>query len=269
MPIIKVGDINIYYEVHGTGEPLVLINGLGADSSRWFRIMPVLSQRYQVVAFDNRGAGQSDKPDIPYTMEMMADDIAGLLNALGIGNAHIFGVSMGGMIAQHFALRHPKMVTSLILGCTRCGGSLSIHESEEAGRVLDPELTRTMAAEQRTREMLPFLWSQEFIDNNPDVVKEYIALCAAYPVDPAGYTRQKQAADDHDTYERVPEIKAPTMVITGEADRLIPAENSRLLASRIPDAELVILNKAGHGFYSEARDETCGIIMDFIKRHRK
>jgi 3-oxoadipate enol-lactonase len=267
MPAIKVGDINIYYEIHGEGEPLILIMGLGGDISRWFRIIPILSQRYQVIAFDNRGIGQSDKPDIPYTMEMMANDIAGLLKALGIDTAHIFGISMGGMIAQHFVLRYPKMVTSLILGCTRCGGPHSIYENEGASRVLDPELTRTLTAEQRTREMLPFLWSQEFIANNPDIVKEQIELGASHPIDPVGYTRQKQAADGHNTYERLPEIKVPTLVITGEADRLIPSENSRILASRIPGAKLVLIKKAGHGFYSEATDETCGTIMDFMARN--
>jgi len=268
MPTVKVGDINIYYEIHGKGEPLLLIMGLGGDTSRWFRVLPILSQRYQVIVFDNRGVGQSDKPDIPYTMEMMADDIAGLLNALGIGTAHIFGISMGGMIAQHFALRHARRVTSLILGCTRCGGPHSIYESEGSSRALDPELTRTMTAEQRIREMLPFLWSKEFIDNNPAIVKEQISLGADHPIDPAGYTRQKQAADFHDTYERLPEIRVPTLVITGQADRLIPSENSRILASRIPGAKLVLLKKAGHGFYSEARDETCRIIMDFMAKNR-
>ena len=132
MPTVKVNDINIYYETHGEGEALVLIMGYGGNSSGWFRQIPGLSQEYGVVAFDNRGTGQSDKPDIPYTMEMMAGDIAGLLEAIGIGAAHIYGVSMGGMLAQEFALRYPGMVISLILGCTTCGGSHSIMPDAEA-----------------------------------------------------------------------------------------------------------------------------------------
>ena len=267
MPAVKVGDINMYYEIHGNGEPLVLINGLGADISRWFRIIPVLSQKYQVLAFDNRGAGQTDKPDIPYTMEMMADDVAGLLEALNIDTAHIFGVSMGGMIAQHLALRHPKMVAGLILGCTRCGGPKSVYDSDEASRVLDPELTRTMTAEQRTRALLPFLWSQKYIENNPDIVEEQVAAVIAHPVDPIGYTRQKQAADGHDTYDRLAEISAPTLIIAGEDDRLIPVENSHLLASKIPNAEIVILKKAGHGFTMEAFDESNRTVLDFLRIH--
>jgi 3-oxoadipate enol-lactonase len=267
MPKVKVGDINVYYEVHGEGELLVLIMGLGGNTTRWFHILPVLSQEYRVIAFDNRGAGQSDKPDIPYTMEMMADDIAGLLDTINIDSAHIFGISLGGMIAQHFALRHPQRVTSLILGCTRCGGQHSIMDDQGSGNVLDPQRLWTMTPEERARDMLPALWSQEFIDNNPEIVEEHIALSIENPIDPTGYIRQLQAANSHDTYDRLPEIKVPTMVIAGDADLLIPAGNSVILASRIPGAELVILPKMGHGFYTEARDETSRIIMDFMKRN--
>ena len=267
MATVKVNDINIYYEIHGEGPPLVLIMGLGGDLTRWYRILPILSREFRVITFDNRGAGRSDKPDIPYTMEMMADDIAGLLDVTGIEAAHVFGVSMGGMIAQHFGLRHPQRATSLILGCTRCGGAHSIADDAGASRLLNPERLRTMSAEERARELLPALWSQEFIDNNPDIVEEHIAITSKYPIDEASYTRQMQAANDHDTYERLPEINRPTLVITGEDDRLIPAENSRILASRIPGAELVILEGAGHGFHSQKNEETCKIITDFMKRH--
>ncbi len=269
MPKVKVGDINIYYEVHGKGESLVLIMGLGGNTTRWFRIMPLLSQEHKVIAFDNRGAGRSDKPDIPYSMEMMADDIAGLLDAIGIDSAHIFGISLGGMIAQHFALRHPRKVTSLILGCTRCGGSHSIVDDSGSRNVLDPQRLWTMTPEERARDMLPALWSQEFIDHNPGIVEEHIALSIENPIDPTGYIRQLQAANIHDTYDRLPEIQTPTLIIAGDADRLIPVGNSVILSSRIPGSELVILPKMGHGFYTEARDETARIIMDFMKRNSR
>lgn len=269
MPTMKIGDINIYHEIHGEGEPLVLIMGLGADSSRWFRIVPIFSKEYRVITFDNRGVGESSKPDIPYTMEMMADDTAGLLDAIGIDTAHVFGVSMGGMIAQHFALRHPQMTSSLILGCTRCGGPHSITEETGATGVLAPDLIETMTAEDRARALLPFLFSREFIENNPVAIEENIALQVEHPIDPISYARQLQAANGHDTYDRLPDITAPTLVITGEADRLISSENSRILASRIPGAELVMLEKAGHGFHTEAMDETCRTVIDFMKRYRQ
>ena len=115
--------------------------------------------------------------------------------------------------------------------------------------------------------MMPFLWSQEFIDNNPDVVEEAVALSRENPTDLTGYTRQMQAAGTHDTYDRLPEITLPALVIAGTADRLIPFENSQIIASRIPGAELVILEGMGHGFYTEARDETARLLIDFMKRH--
>jgi len=270
MPTVKVGDINIYYEVHGEGEALVLIMGYGGSSAGWFRQIPSLSQEYRVVAFDNRGTGRSDKPDISYTMEMMAGDIAGLLEVIGIDAAHIYGVSMGGMIAQHLALGHPEKVISLILGCTTCGGDHSIMPDAEAMALLfDEERMRRLTPEELARELFPFLCNQEFIDNNPDIVEQFIAKAVEYITPPHGYTRQAEAIIGHDTYDRLPTIKAPTLVIAGDADKIVPVENSRILASRIPNAELVILEKMGHGFFIEAADEANRIIMDFMRRNRR
>lgn len=267
MPKVKVGDINIYYEIHGEGEPLVFITGFTASIELWFRAIPVFSREYQLIIFDNRGAGRSDKPDVPYTMEMMADDLAGLLDAIGIDSAHIHGVSMGGMIAQHFTLRYPERVTSLTLSCTTCGGPHSIMADAETTSVMEslPKLT----PEEGTREMLRLCMSQEFIDKNPDLIKQIVAKMLEHPAPPHGMMRQLQAIMGHDTYERLPEIKVPTLVISGDADRLIPVENSRILASRIPNAELAILKNMGHLFGVEAEDESNRIMLDFLRRHRR
>jgi len=268
MPAVKVGDVSIYYEVHGEGEPLLLIMGYGHNSGHWFSQIPGLSQEYGVIAFDNRGTGRSDKPDIPYTIEMMARDAAGLLEALGIDAAHIYGVSMGGMIAQEFALRYPDKVIGLILGCTNCGGRNSIMPDAEAMELLfDTERMKRLTPEQGARETLPFLCNQEFIDNNPDIAEQYIAKTVAYVTPLHGYIRQAGAIMKHDTYERLPQIKAPTLVIAGAADRLVPVENSRILASRIPNAELVILENMGHFFSMEALEEANKAILDFLGRH--
>src|SRR5579884_503569 len=120
MPTARVNDIMIYYEIHGEGEPVLLIAGLNSDHTFYQRagIISRLAERYQVIAFDNRGVGQTDKPDIPYSIDMMADDTAGLLQAIGITHAHILGVSMGGRIAVSLTLRHPSLVKSLILVST-------------------------------------------------------------------------------------------------------------------------------------------------------
>lgn len=267
MPIVKVGDVSIYYEVHGDGEALVLIMGLGGSSAWWFRQVPLFSRQYRVVAFDNRGTGQSDKPDVPYTMEMMVGDLAGLLEGIGLDAAHVFGVSMGGMIAQHFALRYPRRVTSLILGCTTCGGPHSImSDAEDKGPFHDMARLRRLTPEERARETLPFVMSQEFINKNPGLIQQLMAKMMEHVTPLHGLIRQAEAMVGHDTYERLSEIEVPTLVIAGDADKL-PVENSRLLASRIPHAELVILKNMGHGFNIEAADETNKAVLDFLRRH--
>lgn len=266
MPKVKVNDIDMYYEIHGEGEPLVLIMGLGGDYFRWFRILPLLSKNFKVITFDNRGVGKTDKPDIPYTMKMMSDDVAGLMDSTGIDKAHVFGISLGGMIAQNFALLHPDRIISLMLGCTFCGGKHTVSNETGPG-VLDPSLIETMLPEERVVEMLPALYSREFIDNNQDFIDIQIEYAKNNPPDIIGYRRQLGAAGTHDTYDRLPEIKLPTMVIAGDADVLIAAENSRIIASRILDSELVILEGMGHGFYTEANEETARILADFMERH--
>ncbi len=155
MPTAKVGDINIYYESHGDGEALLLIMGYGQYSAHWATLIPPLSQEYRVISFDNRGTGRSDKPDIPYTMKMMADDAKGLLDAIGIDSAHVFGISMGGMIAQELALNYPDKVISLILGCTLCGGTKAILPTPEAlAFLLSPEMAK-LPVEERARRRCP------------------------------------------------------------------------------------------------------------------
>lgn len=270
MPTVEVGDVNIYYEVHGKGEALVLIMGLGGSSAWWFQQVPVFSREFRVIAFDNRGTGQSDKPDVSYTMDMMAGDLNGVLEAIDVDAAHIFGVSMGGMIAQHFALNYPQKVASLILGCTTCGGPHSMVADMEAMSALsDIERMRRQTPEERVREMLPFLWSQEFINKNEGFIVQFIAKVTEYVTPLHGYLRQVEAIMGHDTYERLPEIKVPTLVIAGDADKLVPVENSRLLASRIPNSELVILKNMGHGFNIEAETESNKVVLDFLRRHRR
>jgi len=266
MPKVKVGDINIYYEIHGKGEPLVMIPGATAGVDWSFRIIPVFSREYKVVAFDNRGAGQSDAPDVPYTTEMMADDLAGLLDAIGIDSAHIEGASMGGMIAQQFALRYPERVISLILACTSFGGPHSIITT-------DPEIMdalqhpKELPLKENMMETLRLTMSQEFIDQNPGFIQELTAKMMEHPVSPHGQMRQVEAVMGCDMYERLPEIKAPTLVIHGEVDRSLPVENARILAARIPNAELVTLKNMGHLFMFEAFDESNRIMLDFLRRH--
>lgn len=268
MATAKVGDINVYYEVHGEGEPLVLIQGYGANSAGSFLHVPTFSKEYRVVIFDNRGTGRSDKPDIPYSMEMMADDVVGLLDTIGIDAAHICGASMGGFIAQNLVLRYPERVISLVLACTSHGGRhLIAADTEAVGRLFDFERRQKLTPEENLREMLPLLCSQQFIDNNPDIIEQFVAKRTEYPTPIHVLIRQREAMAGHDTRDRLPEINAPTLVISGNADTLVPVANSRLLADRIRDVELVILENMGHGFMFEAAEEFHKKVLDFLRRH--
>jgi len=180
MPKVKVGDINIYYEVHGKGEPLVMIAGFTMNTAFWFKTIPVFSREYRLVVFDNRGAGQSNKPDVPYTTEMMADDLAGLLVIIGIDSAHIFGHSMGGCIAQQFALRYPSRLKSLILASTHFGGPHAvINNNPEITRFI--EILPSSPLNEVMKEYFRLLWRQDFIHNNPDFVKEFTDKITEHP----------------------------------------------------------------------------------------
>jgi len=267
MPTVKANYINIYYEIHGQGEPLLMIQGLSNYSGHWTTLLPPFAKEYRVIIFDNRGTGRTDKPETPYTMEMMAADTSGLLEAIGIDRANVLGVSMGGMIAQEFSLDYPNKVINLILGCTSCGREHGIPPSPESIAFLaNPERAK-LSIEQRARETAPWLWTEAFIKKQPEAVDRYVAITTKYPTPLHGLAGQMQAVAGGDTYERLPQIKAPTLVIAGDSDRLIPFENSKIIASRIPGAELVIVKNAGHAF-TESPEATTAI-LDFLKRHPK
>ncbi len=265
MPTVNASDINIYYEIHGDGEPLLMIQGYGRYSGHWTTLIPPFSKEYRVIIFDNRGTGRTDKPETPYTIKMMAADARGLLDAIGIDKANVLGASMGGMIAQEFALNYPDRVISLILGCTSCGGPKSAPPTAEAQAfVFNPDNAK-LSPEERTRQTIPWLWTKEFIDKHPEAVEAYVEITLKYPTPLICSANQALAIRAHDTYERLPQIKAPTLVIAGDADRLLNPDNSKILAARIPGAELVMVRHAGHGF-TEVPEATTAM-LDFLKRH--
>lgn len=263
MPKVKVGDINIYFEIHGNGEPLVMICGASATNESYALLAPIYALQYQVILFDNRGTGKTDAPDIPYTAEMMADDLAGLLDSIGINSAHIYGQSMGGMIAQEFALRHPQRVKSLVLQCTTCGGPHSppLNESKR----FNPELRSKMTPEELGEETLHLCVTDEYIKKHPEVAKRLKEAMMKQSLPVHGALRQAEAVKGHSTYERLTEIKVPTLILVGDKDSAIPAENSSILASRIPQAELIVFKGAGH-ILIEAGNKPTREILEFLKR---
>jgi 3-oxoadipate enol-lactonase len=252
MPKITANDRNIHYKILGTGEPLLLIIGLSFSLLDWGTEFPnLLSQHYQVILFDNRDAGKSDRASQPYTLADMADDATGLLEALKISAAHVFGVSMGGMIAQEMAIRYPSKIKKLILGCTMAGGTCSEYGA------FDGDLNGNS---------LELLFTPDFIRANQLQLMTFFKTTAPYHSTGEALARQFGAMNAHDTCDRLDQITTPTLVITGDSDRAIPPKNSNLLSAAITDADFKVIPDAGHGFCFSHPELTAAIVTDFLKR---
>lgn len=264
MPWTDAPGFRMYYESCGGGPALLLINGLGSDHSEWLHQVPAFAARFRVVTFDNRGTGRSDIPPGPYTTAQMADDAAALLRSLGIGKSHVLGVSFGGMIAQEAALRHPGLVDRLVLGCTGPGGNLSVRPSPEAMAAF--ALQDGGDTETELRRMLPFLYSDACIRDRPEEVEGFVRRRLEHPTTPEGYLAQLSAAVSHDASERLEKIRARTLVITGDADRLVHWENSLRMAGRIPNAELVVLPGAPHRLFAENAEDFNREVLRFLEK---
>jgi len=265
VPVARVNDINMYYEVHGRGEPLVLISGLGGASDMWWQQVEHFAPHYMVITFDARGTGRSDVPDIPYSMQMLVGDIAALLDRLSVGPAHLYGLSMGGMVAQEFTLCYPGRVISLVLGATSCGGSHSVFPPD--GVMLLLAEIQQLPPRQAMQAAASLLFSQGFIDGQPTRVEELMIRSIQAPPSPLGFRRQMEATAGFDSYDRLPLVTVPALLIAGTEDRLLPAENTRILASRLPDVEVVLLEGLGHGYTWEAGEEADRAVLDFLRRH--
>ena len=264
MPHVQANGIAVYYESQGEGEPLFLIAGLGATHHLWELQAPSFARRYRVVTFDNRGAGDSDKPPEPYSIALFADDTAALMDALGIERAHVYGQSMGGLIAQEIALRHPQKVRGLVLGCTTFGGPRSVLPSPQAAALLAG--MPNLPPEQAVDRVLEVFYSPRYRREHAAEARRRIQSYFPLRTSPDAYVRQLVACLAFDTYDRLPQIAAPTLVINGAEDALIPPENSRIMAQRIPGAELVLFPEAGHLYFHEMPEEADAAVADFLRR---
>jgi len=274
MSTVTVGDVELYYEEHGSGDPLLLIMGLAADSTAWMFQLPAFAERYRTIVFDNRGIGRSSKPAGPYTIGGMADDTAGLLAAIGVERAHVVGVSMGGMIAQELALRHPERVRGLVLACTypepdeeiRLGRSSSIQQlggtvGADGTAQIDLAAVDPMMIFQT---LLPKVFSPSFLQNQLPILMQLFGGALQWGFSIEAIMAQVDAVMSHQATDRLSSIKSPTLVITGDADLLIPPANSDLIASKIPGARLVKIPGGTHGFNFETPDLFNRAVLDFL-----
>ena len=241
------------YLVTGDGPPIVLVGGKTSSiDGAWWRYIPVLAERLKVIAFDNRGAGESDKPKSPYSTTLMAEDALTVLHAAGENSAHWFGISLGGMILQQLALRHPDAVRCLILAATSCGG-----ERLSTAEVAAPEL-----ADHPLRRYAN-LYDARFILDHAEWVEEDARHFGKMPLH--AIVGQDQAARSHNVCDRLAEIRQPVLVLHGRQDRMVPLARGEELAQRLPNARLEILDPAGHQFHSQQFDIVLRLVLDFAE----
>ena len=259
MPFADRNGCRIYWEESGAGDPLLLIMGLGYSLEMWHRTRPAMAKHYRTIVFDNRGAGKSEVPAGPYAIAQMAEDAAAVLDAAGVERAHVYGISMGGMIAQELALNHPERVRSLILGCTACGGSSAV---AAAPVVMQTLMARaTMTPEEGAEAMVPFIYSAATPRTRID---EDLAIRRRTFPQAAGYLAQIQAIVAWSAADRIANLRVPALVLHGEADRLVPPENGRILARKIPGARLTLFENASHIYPTDEPEASNQAALGFL-----
>jgi pimeloyl-ACP methyl ester carboxylesterase len=254
MPVLTRPDgVKLYHEIHGAEDapPLILLEGMGGDIPGWRRNIPVFARELRVIAYDFRGNGNSDEPRGPATMATFVEDTLVLLDSLDIERAHVYGQSFGGMVAQELAITGPERVRTLILGCTHAGPRHAVR----------PRTTAPKGQPWRV------MYAPGFPDRHPEHVAEDLRIGAAQPKHPEGGRRQWEAMHGFDSYERLPELRVPTLIVHGTEDQAIPPANAELLAGRIHGSELVLLQGAGHLYHSEQAAAADAAVLSFIRRH--
>ena len=259
MPYALNKNVRLYWEEHGSGPPVLLIMGLSFTHEMWFRLLPALSARYRAISFDNRGMGRSDCPSGPYSIRRMAQDAATVMDAAGASSAHVVGASMGGMIAQELALRSPKRVRSLLLACTSHSGLFGAWPHFRYA----PHIQRVRRATRAEREhaLRRFLYATS---TPPERIDEDVRVRCQCAWNHRGFWSQLAGILAWSAYGRLPRIKVPTVVIHGAEDHLVPPENGRVVASRIPSARFHLMPDAGHLLMTDQPELCTEMLLDFL-----
>lgn len=263
MATAEINGLQMYFEVHGTGAPLVLISPLSGDRTSWaFQVPAFVEAGYRCLIFDSRDAGQTTESSIPgYTMRQLAEDTIALMDVVGFGPAHIVGGSMGGMIALELAAAFPARVASLTLSCTVAAADEAL-----AGVIRGWKLVRPhCSSEEFVRLIGPWLFTHRFFAE-PEGLAAVLQLTreSPFPQTPAGFARQCEAILSHDVRDRLPAITVPTHVVVGAEDVLTPPRHSRELASRIPQARLTEVPRAGHALFGECAPIFNETVLGFL-----
>jgi pimeloyl-ACP methyl ester carboxylesterase len=258
----NVNEIEMAYKTFGEGEPLVMIIGYGSSMDLWPpKFLDKLSRSYKIVVFDNRGMGYSTAPAGNFSIEEMADDVAGLLDALEIEEAHVLGWSMGSLVAQEVALRHPEKVNKLVLYASNCGGAEAF---QPAPQVLE-ELTNTSGTpEEVGMRLFGLLFPPEFLRENPEFYREFPTPME--PSHPENMGRQAEAVGSwNGSCDRLYQIECPALLVAGTEDVITPPDNSLIMAERIPGSWLVRFDGGGHGLMYQYPERLASLISAFLE----
>lgn len=253
------GDIELAYEVIGTGSPVLLMQGLGYGGRGWGPALELLAEDFTVAAFDNRGFGASDVPPGPYSTTELAADARAVLDAAGFDRAHVVGASLGGMAAQELALADPQRIDRLVLACTTPGVRGF------------PMPARTMSLMLEAPTMPADVALRRFVENalgdgsSPELVERIVAYRTANPPDLAGWQAQAAAGTTHDALPRLGEIEAPTLIVHGTKDAVVDPRNADLLAEHIPEARVELLPGCGHLPFWEEPERFAALVKEFLR----
>jgi 3-oxoadipate enol-lactonase len=258
--------LKVRYEIRGAGEPVALIMGFSGSGRGWGEaFLKLMEARFRIFVIDNRGTGESDKPDAEFTLGDLAADIAAVLDHAKTPRAHIFGISMGGMIAQEFVLAYPERTRGLVLGCTNCGTSHSVPADPAAIANLIP--APGMDPIEAARRAFSVACGKAFLNSEAGqaILNQAIAEMGNYPVTPMHtFMRQGQAIGGFDSFARLGQIKSPTLIIHGDDDSIVPYPNAEVLHGAIARSKKHTLNAAGHMFFWEVPEETVRVAGDFL-----
>jgi pimeloyl-ACP methyl ester carboxylesterase len=265
MPTIQANGQTLYHEIHGEGEPLLLVMGLAADTMAWAMQVPAFSAHYRTIIFDNRDVGQSSMATAPYEITDLAQDTLALADALELESFHLVGVSMGGAVAQEVALAAPDRVRTLTLAMTwPRGGAWAAKLSE-----LWSARVEHMSREERVDELMLLTLSEDFFENADGIAwLRDVMLQNPHPQSADAFARQLDASSRHDTRERLGRLALPTHVIGAEHDILVPVWKSRELAELIPGARLSVIDAGPHGANLENAEEFNRLVLDFLDQSR-
>jgi 3-oxoadipate enol-lactonase len=264
VPFVRVNGTGLHYTRVGTGEPMLWLAGFAISANAWEPVLPLYSSHYDCISFDNRASGRSGPSRRVISIPQLAADAVGVLDALHIDSAHVYGVSYGGMVAQELAIRFPDRVRGLILGGTTPGGP-------RATRPSLPDvvaLGRTMRTSSGRYGLSGALFSDEFRREHPDEARELTENLQKHRAPASGVLAHLLASVYHDTVSRLRLIRSPTLVVHGGRDRMAPLRNSEMLVEGIPDAELAVIPGTGHAYLLEKPEESAAVVIDFLERRR-